>query len=87
MLAGQALALPLTGWDPPPGVMVTEVAPVVLQFRVEHEPEATVAGLAVKLFITGGVAGGGGVGGGGAAATVTVTVRLTLPAELVAVSV
>jgi hypothetical protein len=45
-------------------VTATDVAPVVLQLSVEVEPAATLAGLAVKLLITGFVAGGAGVGVG-----------------------
>ena len=58
----------MTGWAPP-GVTVADVAPVVFQLRVEQAPAATLAGLAVKLLITGAVAGGGGVGGGAGAET------------------
>lgn len=76
MPAGQACALPLAD-TAPPGVTATDVAPVVLQPRVEQEPAAMPAGLAVKLTITGFIAGGvgggaGGVGGVGVAG-VTVT--------------
>ena len=60
------------------------VAPVTFQVRLEFPPSLMLVGLAVKELMTGGVAGGGE---GGPAATVTVTVLLTLPAELVAVSV
>jgi hypothetical protein len=55
-------------------VIVTEVAPVVFQARVEHDPAAILEGLAVKLSIVGSVAGGGV--GGGAAVTVTVLCSL-----------
>ena len=62
--AGQAGTLPLTG-TAPPGLSVADVAPVVLQSSVEQAPAATLAGVAVKLLITG-LAAGGGAGGGGA---------------------
>ena len=64
--AGQAGTLPLTG-TAPPGLRVTDVAPVVLQPSAEQEPAATLAGSAVKLLITG-LAAGGGSGGGSAGA-------------------
>ena len=44
----------------PPGLTVTDVALVVLQLIVEQEPAAMLAGLAVKLLMTGGTAGGAG---------------------------
>ena len=62
--AGQAGMLPLTG-TAPPGLRAADVAPVVLQSSVEQAPAATLAGVAVKLLITG-LAAGGGAGGGGA---------------------
>lgn len=65
--AGQAWALPLAD-TAPPGLTVADVAPLVLQLRVEQEPAATPAGLAVKLLMTGfdagGVVAGTGVGVG-----------------------
>ena len=64
--AGQAGMLPLTG-TAPPGLRAADVAPVVLQPSVEQAPAATLAGVAVKLLITG-LAAGGGAGGGGAGA-------------------
>ena len=82
MEAGQACELPEAATDPPPGLTVTEVAPETDQLIVEHAPELMLPGLAVKLFTTGGVAGGGG-----AEVTVRVSVLVTLPAALVAVSI
>jgi hypothetical protein len=63
-----------------PGVIVTEVAPVVAQFNVLLPPTPRLAGLAVKEFTTGKLA---------ACSTVTVTfaVPTSPPAALMAVSV
>ena len=63
---------------PPPGDMDADVAPDMLQLKVEIPPALMLVGLAVKLLIT---------GSEGAAATVTVTCLVAEPAELVAVSV
>ena len=43
---------------------MADVAPVVLQLRFEQTPAATLTGSAVKLLITGFMAGGGAGGGG-----------------------
>ena len=75
--AGVAVAHIEVGTDGAPGIIDTVVAPVVLQLSVELPPGLTLVGLAVKLFIT----------GAEAEPTVTVTCLVTLPAELVAVSV
>ena len=64
-----------------PGVTVADVASVVVQLSVEQEPAVTLVGLAMKLFIIGGVRTGAD------AATVTVAVRVMLPLALVAVMV
>ncbi|HEY6849854.1 MAG TPA: hypothetical protein VI320_27080 [Terracidiphilus sp.] len=63
-----------------PGVIVTEVAPVVAQFNVLLPPTPRPVGLAVKEFTTGKLA---------ACSTVTVTfaVPTSPPAALMAVSV
>ena len=60
-----------------PGVMAMEVAAVVVQLSVLLEPEAMLAGLAVKELMVGllGVV------------TVTIAVDVTEPAALVAVNV
>ena len=63
VLAGPTWALPDAD-TAPPGVTATDVAPVVLQPSVEEEPAVTLAGLAVKLLMTGFDAGGVGVGAG-----------------------
>jgi hypothetical protein len=60
-----------------PGVMAMLVAPVVAQLSELLEPEAMLAGFAVKDVMV----------GGGGAETVTVAVAVTEPAALVAVSV
>ena len=60
-----------------PGVMAMLVAPLVAHFSVLLEPDATLAGLALKELITG-LAG---------AFTVRVSVDVVEPMELVAVSV
>jgi len=60
-----------------PGVMAILVAPLVAQLSVLLEPEAILAGLAVKELIVGAL----GV------FTVTVCIDVTEPARLVAVSV
>jgi hypothetical protein len=60
-----------------PGVIAMPVAPVVAQLRVLLEPEAMLAGLAVKDVIV----------GAPAAFTVTVAVAVAEPEALVAVSV
>jgi hypothetical protein len=60
-----------------PGAMAMEVAPVVAQLSLLLEPEAMLAGLAVKELMVGllGVV------------TVTIAVDVTEPAALVAVNV
>jgi hypothetical protein len=61
--------------------MLAEVAPVMLQLKVELPPALMLAGVAVKELMTGGEAGGG------APVTVTVTGLVTVPAALLAVMV
>ena len=69
-------AVTAPGLAPVLAVIVTEVAPVVLQDKVEASPSVIVAGFAVNEAIT------------GAGTTVTVTVWVTLsPASFVAVIV
>jgi len=60
-----------------PGVMVSVVAPVVVQLNVLEPPEVMVAGLAVKLLMDGRFG----------SLTVTVVVAVVVPVVLVAVSV
>ena len=75
---GVAVALPDAGMELPPGVIETDVAPVVLQLSVELPPALMLPGLAVKPLIT---------GFEGAEATISVASLVTLPSELIAVIV
>ncbi len=59
------------------GVIEAEVAPEISQCKVADPPAVILLGLAVKLFITGGLA----------EVTVTLTVRVVEPWLLVAVRV
>jgi len=61
--AGLTIALPEAGREPIPGDMLTDVAPVTFQLRLEFPPGLMLEGLAVRERITGKVVGGKVVGG------------------------
>jgi hypothetical protein len=77
VLVGLTVWLPDAETLPMPWSMLTVVAPVVLQERVEELPVVMLTGLAVKDPIE----------GGEGAVTVTVQLAVTLPPALVAVRV
>jgi hypothetical protein len=79
---GVAVAVPEAGTDAPPGIILTNVAPVTFQLNVVFPPALMLVGLAANEFMTGKESGEAG-----AAATVTVTDLMTLPAALLAVRV
>lgn len=54
---GIAIALPEAGTGPPPGAIVTDVAPETLQLTVELSPALMLAGSAIKARIMGGERG------------------------------
>jgi hypothetical protein len=63
--------------------MLTDVAPVTFQNKIDGPPELIADGLLLNFMITGGVP----TGGCGAGLTVVVADPVTVPAELVALIV